>query len=189
MICRDGKCRGFIQDFDYGMNWKSLLADLGLDFDLAEWSRFVKEELDKMRQDLLDQDSNSDSGDFESGSAEDEFEDDDDDDESDENDESGDGRSEGDDDEDEEYTEAEGEERGDDGSSEVPEGASISDEGKVPDIKPLSPEELRLKCKQRTVRHDDSYSLHSCTKATDAGHSILHGRGYHPRECCARSAP
>lgn len=151
MICRDGKSRGFIQDFDYGMNWKALLADLGLDPELAEWGRFVKEELGKMRQDLVHEDNNSDTGGSQPGSDENEFEsDDDDDDSSDENHDSSDDPSGEDSDEDEnEHGEADAE---DDGSSEVPEGASISDEGKALDLKPLSPDELRLKCKQRTVR-------------------------------------
>ena len=50
MISRDPNVSytGFVQDFDYGLNWKNLLAKLGLADEWDDWDEFVRDECAKL---------------------------------------------------------------------------------------------------------------------------------------------
>ena len=55
MISRDPKSsRGYLQDFDYGLNWKKLLSKLDLQPEQEDWASFVEDEWKKIRGDLVD---------------------------------------------------------------------------------------------------------------------------------------
>ena len=52
MISRDPNVpyKGFVQDFDYGLNWRNFLAKLGLANEWEDWDEFVRDECAKLAE-------------------------------------------------------------------------------------------------------------------------------------------